>query len=108
MTCTPSFAQRSRSSVSSTSSNQPTFRCVRPHTLVWSVGRFASAVERASTAICALFSNASTAPRSMHRHFSLIGEDLTGLSLGPAEDALRHRRRLGARPRAEHLGADAV
>ena len=43
---------------------QPTFKWVRPHTLVCNVGTAASAVERDSTAIWALFSNASTAPKS--------------------------------------------
>ena len=52
ITCMPRRSHAARSSVESTSSNQPTLRCVRPHTLVWSVGTPASAVERDSTAIC--------------------------------------------------------
>lgn len=54
----------------STSTNQPTARCVRPHTLVWRIGVPESLVERESTAICALLSNASTAPQSTTRRTS--------------------------------------
>src|SRR5512133_3528595 len=108
MTWMPSRSQADRSSVLSTSSNHPTFRCVAPHTLVWRMGSAASVAERASTAICALFSNASTAPQSTERQVSDTAVSLTAgysailvdlparLARRGSEDALAHGRSLGS------------
>src|SRR6266540_2865153 len=116
----PSRSQAARSSVLSTSSNQPTFRCVAPHALVCRMGWAASVAERASTAICALFSNASTAPQSTERQVSDKAVSLTvgysavlvdpsaRLARRGTEDALAHGGGLGGHARLEHLGAGAL
>src|SRR3954454_23963980 len=71
MTCTPSSSHFARSSVESTSSNQPTLRCVCPHTEVISTGPLSSTC-LIMIGIRAVFSNGSTGPPSMNRHVSLM------------------------------------
>ena len=52
----PSSSHGRRSRVESTSSNHPTLRCVRPHTLVWAMASPPDATERTSTGMTEAFS----------------------------------------------------
>src|SRR3954452_7204297 len=96
MTCTPSSAHFARSSVESTSSNQPTLRCVWPHTEVIRTGPL-SRTCLIMIGIRAVFANGSTGPPSMNRQVSTIG---TRLHVFFAEQSLEH---LAARVAGECL-----
>src|SRR3954469_24487299 len=90
ITCTPSSSHFARSRVESTSSNQPTLRCVCPHTEVKSTGPLSSTC-LIMLGIPAVFANGSTGPPSTNRHVSPMNRSFVGgLHVFFAEQALQH------------------
>src|SRR3954447_24094492 len=103
MTCTPSSSHFARSRVESTSSNQPTLRCVCPHTEVMRTGPF-SRTCLIMIGIRAVFANGSTGPPSMNRHVSPMNRSFVGrLDMFFAEQALQHLAVRVARERLHDL-----
>src|SRR3954462_15417723 len=90
MTCTPSSSHFARSRVESTSSNQPTLRCVCPHTEVKRTGPL-SRTCLIMIGIRAVFANGSTGPPSTTPPVPPMNRAFVGVLHGfLAEQPLQH------------------